>query len=123
MDETTFAMLSSTDKPSALQLRQKIEHDKLAAFYRHWNGLGDPYLVDTDWFKLINIQSQATLIYFLLLQKLAMTFGGTNVMKSVLNLDETQPAMEQPFKATARFKRQLPTDIEVECVPLIKFHP
>ena len=52
-----------------------------------------------------------------------MTFGGTNVMRSVLNLDETQPAMEQPFKATARFKRQLPTDIEVECVPLIKFHP
>ena len=31
VDETIFSIRSSTDKPSTLQLRQKMEQDKLAA--------------------------------------------------------------------------------------------
>ena len=52
MDETTFTMPSSSDKPLKLQLRQKIRQDKLAALYRQLNVTYDPDLVDTDRFKL-----------------------------------------------------------------------
>ena len=39
-------------------------------------------------------------------------------MKSVLSLDETPSALERSFKAATRLKRELPTDIEMERIPL-----
>lgn len=48
MDETTFTRSHFTDKPSTLRLRQKVDQDKLAAFYRRLNVTADPDLVDKD---------------------------------------------------------------------------
>ena len=42
-------------------------------------------------------------------------------MKSVLNLNETPSALERPFKAATKLKRELPTDIEMESIPLMEF--
>ena len=41
-------------------------------------------------------------------------------MKSVLGLDETPPALERFFEAATKLKRELPTDIEMESIPLIE---
>ena len=42
-------------------------------------------------------------------------------MKSVLNLNETPSALERSFKAATKLKRELPTDIEMERIPLMEF--
>ena len=42
-------------------------------------------------------------------------------MKSVLNLNETPSALERSFKAATKLKRELPTDIEMESLPLMEF--
>ena len=56
VEETTFATPSSTDKQptSSLQFRQKVKRDKLAAFCRRLNVLGNLYLVGIDEFTLKN---------------------------------------------------------------------
>ena len=45
-------------------------------------------------------------------------FGRLNIMKRVLGLDETPPALERSFKAETKLKRELPMDIEMEVIPL-----
>ena len=45
-------------------------------------------------------------------------FGGSNIMKSVLSLEEIPSALERPFKAATKLNRELPTDIEMESMPL-----
>ena len=45
-------------------------------------------------------------------------FGGLNTMKSVLSLDEMPPALERSSKAATKLKGELPTDIEMESIPL-----
>ena len=47
-------------------------------------------------------------------------FGGLNVMKSVLSLDETPSALERSFKAANELRRELPKDKEIENIPLRK---
>ena len=39
-------------------------------------------------------------------------------MKSVLSLDETPSALEIYFKAATKIKGELPTDLEMESIPL-----
>ena len=39
-------------------------------------------------------------------------------MKSALSLDETPSALERSFKAATKFRRELPTDIEMGSIPL-----
>ena len=39
-------------------------------------------------------------------------------MKSVLSLDETPSGLERSFKTATKFRRELPTDIEMESIPL-----
>ena len=39
-------------------------------------------------------------------------------MKSVLTLDETPSGLERFFMAATKLRRQLPTDIEMESLPL-----
>ena len=51
---------------------------------------------------------------------LAAKFGGLNVMKSVLSLDETPSALERSFKATTKLRYELPRDIEMESIPLME---
>ena len=39
-------------------------------------------------------------------------------MKKFLGLDETPPALERSFKAATKLRAGLPTDIEMESIPL-----
>ena len=55
---------------------------------------------------------------FLAPKTLREKFGGLNTMKSVSSLDETPSALEGSFKAAPRLNRELPTDLEMESIPL-----
>ena len=44
-------------------------------------------------------------------------------MKSVLSIDETSSALERSFKDATKLSRELPTDIEMETVPLEELLP
>ena len=46
------------------------------------------------------------------------SFGGVNTMKKVLGIDKTPPALEKSFKAATKLIRELPTDLEMETIPL-----
>ena len=39
-------------------------------------------------------------------------------MKKFLGIDKTPPALERSFKAATRLNRELPTDLEMEGIPL-----
>ena len=41
-------------------------------------------------------------------------------MKNFLGVDKTPPALERSFKAATKFSRELPTDLEMESIPLEK---
>ena len=60
---------------------------------------------------------------FLAPKTLREKFGGLNIMKGVLSLDETPPALERSLKATTKLKVGLPMDLEVERLPRKRFHP
>ena len=45
-------------------------------------------------------------------------FGGVHTMKIFLGVDKTPPALERSFKAPTNLKGELPTDIEMESIPL-----
>ena len=55
---------------------------------------------------------------FLAANTLREKFVGSNIMKSVLSLDETTSALERSFKATTKLRCELPTDIEMESIPV-----
>ena len=43
---------------------------------------------------------------------------GSNTMKNFLDIDKTPPALEKSFKAATRLISELPTDLEMESIPL-----
>ena len=55
---------------------------------------------------------------FLAAKTLREKFGGLNIMKRVLSLDETPSVLERSVKAATKFSRDLPTDLEMEDIPL-----
>ena len=55
---------------------------------------------------------------FLAAKTLRETFGGLNIMKSVLSLDETPSALERSVKAANKLKSELPTDLQMESISL-----
>ena len=55
---------------------------------------------------------------FLATKTLRERFGGLNIMKSVLSLVETPSALERSFKAATKLRHELPTDIEMDSIPL-----
>ena len=57
---------------------------------------------------------------FLVAETLRERFGGLIVMKIVLSLDETPSALERSFKAVTKLKHELPTDVEMESIPLVE---
>ena len=118
VDQKSFTEPDATERTSTLQLRQKVKRDKITALYRHLNVTGDPGLADIDRF-MINKNSKTgntDLLFligekhwqslsnkhtgnFLVAETLRERFGGLNVMKSALSLDETRSALERSFKA------------------------
>ena len=133
VDETSFIERDTTEATSTLQLRQKVKQDKITVFYRHLNVTGDPGLADIDrvvikknlktgntdflfldankhWQPLINKSTSE----FLAAKALKEKFGGLNTMKSALSLEKTPTALAKSLKAG------LPTDLEMESIPLEK---
>ena len=45
-------------------------------------------------------------------------FGGVDTMKNFLGLNETPTALERSFKAATKLSRELPTDLEMQSIPL-----
>ena len=122
---------------STLQLRQEVKRDKITALYRHLNVTGDPGLADLDQFMIKkNLMTGNTdLLFldgnnhwhsltnkrtgeFLAAKTLREKFGELNIMKSVLSLDETSSGLERSFQAAIKLRRELPTDIDMESIPL-----
>ena len=58
---------------------------------------------------------------FLAVKTLREKCGGLNIMKSVLSLDEKPSALERLIKATSNLKSDLPTDLQIESIPLKAF--
>ena len=55
-----------------------------------------------------------------MVKTLRKKFGRLNAMKSVLSLDQTPSALERSFKAATKRRHELPTDIEMESIPLME---
>ena len=118
VDETSFTEPDSTETTSTLQLRQKVKRDKLTTLYRHLNETEDPGLADIDRYMIKKNQNQATPTCFFSMvnsgkltlrtgeflaeKTLKQKFGGLNIMKSVLSLDETPSTLERSFKAATK---------------------
>ena len=41
-------------------------------------------------------------------------------MKSFLDIDETPPSLEKSFKAATKLRYELPTNIEMESIPIME---
>ena len=55
---------------------------------------------------------------FLVPKTLREKFSRLNIMKSVLSLDQTPSALERSISAATKFSRELPTDLQMESIPL-----
>ena len=55
---------------------------------------------------------------FLEAKSLKEKFGGLDIMKSVLSLDETPSTLERSVKAASKLRSELPTDLQMESIPL-----
>ena len=107
VDETSFTEPDPTKATSTLQLRQNVKREKITAM----NLTGDPGLADMDQFMIKKKKTGNTVLLFLdgdihwqsltnkrtgeflAAKTLREKFGGLNVMKSVLSLDETTSAL------------------------------
>ena len=69
---------------------------------------------DKHWQSLTNKRAGE----FLAANTLRVKFGGLNIMKNVLSLDETPSALERSVKAASKLKSELPTDLQMEIIPL-----
>ena len=138
-DATPFMEHDTTEATSTLPLRQKVKRDKITALYRHLNGMGHIDLIVLDQFRLTtnpktgktdllfldgnkhwqSLTNKRTVAFFAA-KILREKFGGLNIIKSVLSLDETPPGLERSFKAATKLRSELPTDIEMESIPLEK---
>ena len=138
VDETSFIEpTDATEATSTLRLRQKLKRDKIVSLYRYLSVTGDPGLADLDRFMIRkNLKTgNIELLFldgsnqwqsltnectgeFLAAKTLREKFGGLNIMKSVLSLDETPSALERSIKAATKLKSELPTDLQMESISL-----
>ena len=103
--------------------------------YGYLNVTGNLDLIDLDRFRLTTDHKKGVTIFefynadrwvsltkrtdeFFAPKTLRDRFGGVNTMKNVLGVDKTPPALERSFKAATKLNRELPTDIEIENIPL-----
>ena len=49
---------------------------------------------------------------------LSEKFGGLNIMKSALSLNQIRPLLERSVNAATKLKTELPTDLKMESIPL-----
>ena len=135
VDVTSFIEPATTEATSTLWLNEKVKLDKLPALYRHLNVTDNLRLFDLDRFKLTRDPMKEATIFefysndrwvpltkqtgkFFTPKTLRDRFGGVNTMKNFLGVDKTPPLLERSFKAATRLKGELPTDLEMESIPL-----
>ena len=133
--DTSFIDPDTIEVISTLRLRQKVKWDKLTALYRHLNVTGDIDLIDLDRFRLTkDLQKRVTIFEFykdnrwIPLTKqtgefcapktLMDSFGGVNRMKNFLGIKRTPPAWKRSISAASNLKSELPTDLQMESIPL-----
>ena len=137
-EETLFTVPDITVATLTLRLRQKVKRDKITVFYKHFNVTGNLDLIDLDRFMIKKKNSKTDntdLLFldgnkhwqsltnertdeFLSAKTLRKKFGGLNIIKSVLSLDEKPSALERSLKAANDLNRELPTNLEMESIPL-----
>ena len=105
--------------------------------YRHLDVTGDPGLADIDRFVIkkntktgntellfldVNNQLQSLTNKrtgeFLSAKTLREKFGGLNAMKKSLGIDKTPPSLDRSIKAAGKLKSELPTNQQMESIPL-----
>ena len=135
VDETSFMEPDTTEATSTLRLNQKVKRDKLAALFRHLNIIGNLDLIDLNRFKLTRDPKKGATIFefynsdrwvpltkqtggFFATKTLRDRFGELNTMKNILDVDKTPPALERSFRVATKLKGKLPTDLEMESIPL-----
>ena len=96
---------------------------------------GDIDLIDPNRFKLIKDPKKGVTIFefyngdrwvplreqtgeFFALKTLREKFDGINTMKIFLGIDKTPPVLERSLKAATKLKSELPTDLQMESIPL-----
>ena len=135
--EISFTAPATTEATSTLRLRRKLKRDKIVSLYRYLGVNGDPGLANLDRFNMKkNSKTGNTELLFLdadrywqsltnksngeLLAAKTLTekLDGLNIMKIVLNLDETPSALDRSVKVATILKSELPTDLQMESIPL-----
>ena len=104
--------------------------------YRHLDVTGNPDLIDLDRFRLTKDPKKGVTIFefyngndrwvpltkqtgeVFALKTLKDRFGGVNAMKNFLGIDKTPPVLEISVKAATKLKGELPTDLQMESIPL-----
>ena len=137
VDETSFTAPGTTEATSTLRLRQKVERDKLTASYRHLNVTGNIDLINLGRSRLTTDPKKGATIFefyngdrwvpltkqtgeFLTPKNLRDRFGGVNTMKNFLGVERTPPALERSINAATKLSCELPTDLQMESLPLKK---
>ena len=134
--EISFTVPDTTEPTSTLRVRAQLKRDKLIALYSHLNVTGNLDFIDLDRFKLTKDSKKGVIIFefyngndrwvsltkqtgqFFAPKTLKDRFGGLNIMKNVLGLDETPLLLERSPKAATYLKAGLPTDLQMETIPL-----
>ena len=134
--ETSFIEHDTTEATSTLRFRRKLKRDKIVSLCRYLSVTGDPGFADVDRFMIRKNSKRGNIEFlfldadkhwqsltnkrtgeFLAAKTLREKFGGLNIMKSVLSLDETPPPLERSLRTATKLKSELPTDLEMESIP------
>ena len=126
VDETSFTEPATIEATSTLRLRQKLKRDKISSLYRYLGVTGDPGIADLErlmikknsktgniellfldgnkhWQCLYNKRTGE----FLAPKTLKEKFGGLNITKSALSLDQTSSALERSITVMLRLNAPL----------------
>ena len=134
--DTSFTEPATTEATSILRLKQKLMRDKIVSLYRYLDVTVDPGLADLDRFmiKKNSKTDNIDLIFFdgnnqwqsftnkrtgefLAPKTLREKFGGLNTMKNFLGIN-TPPVLERLISTASKLKSELPTDLQMESIPL-----
>ena len=139
VDETSFTVPDASEATSTLRIRQKLNRDKIVLLCRYLDMTCHPGLTVLDRFmikknsKVSNIEllfldgnqhlqplTNKRTGEFLASKTLREKCGGLNTMKSVLSLNQAPPSLEILISAASKLKSELPTDLQMESIPLKK---
>ena len=122
IDETSFTVPDTAEATSTLRLRQKVKRDKLTSLYRHLNMMGNPDLIDLDRFRLrTDLKKEAAIFEFYNNDRwvpLTKQTGEFFAPKTLRDRFGTPPLLERSLKGASKLKSKLPTDLQMESIPL-----